>query len=306
MSHGWSGSTLLGNVLGELDGAVHVGELRALWDEGLLAGGTCGCGLPLGSCRSLVGDRRGCARRAGGASGVAGRAQSDGGSGSKHPRRSFAASDRRRGRRWSGTPGRRRPVPDDPGPDRGPPDRGQLEAGGERRGPSAGARARCPLRAPGSGPARRGLLLAARADAGHGPVAAARDWSSFNVLFEAIRRRHGPARSVRVRYEDVVLSPGTDPGPGGRFAGPAERRLPLRDEPNGPPGAEPHGPGEPEPIPDGRRSARAGPGVGGAPARRGPAAGHRPDGAVARAVRIPARRPGRSLHQISRRSYPAG
>ena len=50
MSHGWSGSTLLGNVLGELAGAVHVGELRALWDEGLLAGGTCGCGRPLAEC----------------------------------------------------------------------------------------------------------------------------------------------------------------------------------------------------------------------------------------------------------------
>src|SRR5262245_38711730 len=50
MSHGWSGSTLLGNALGELEGAVHVGELRALWDEGLLDGGTCGCGLPLASC----------------------------------------------------------------------------------------------------------------------------------------------------------------------------------------------------------------------------------------------------------------
>lgn len=50
MGHGWSGSTLLGNVLGQLDGVVHVGELRTLWGEALPAGALCGCGAPILEC----------------------------------------------------------------------------------------------------------------------------------------------------------------------------------------------------------------------------------------------------------------
>lgn len=52
---GWcrSGSTVLGNVLAEVPGVVHVGELRFLWLNGVLGAGSnaqCGCGLPLGGC----------------------------------------------------------------------------------------------------------------------------------------------------------------------------------------------------------------------------------------------------------------
>ncbi|MFG2006887.1 sulfotransferase [Spirillospora sp. NPDC048911] len=52
---GWtrSGSTLLGNVLGELPGVQHVGELHYLWRNGVLKAGTnscCGCGLDLRKC----------------------------------------------------------------------------------------------------------------------------------------------------------------------------------------------------------------------------------------------------------------
>lgn len=52
---GWtrSGSTLLGNVLGELPGVAHVGELHYLWRNGALTSGTnsqCGCGEPLRTC----------------------------------------------------------------------------------------------------------------------------------------------------------------------------------------------------------------------------------------------------------------
>lgn len=50
MGHGWSGSTLLGNVLGQLDGFFHVGELRRLWGEALPAGALCGCGRPIAEC----------------------------------------------------------------------------------------------------------------------------------------------------------------------------------------------------------------------------------------------------------------
>jgi hypothetical protein len=52
---GWcrSGSTVLGNVLAEAPGVVHVGELRYLWLNGVLGEGSnsrCGCGLPLTGC----------------------------------------------------------------------------------------------------------------------------------------------------------------------------------------------------------------------------------------------------------------
>lgn len=52
---GWcrTGSTLLGNLLGELDGVVHVGELAYLWANGVLRTGTnttCGCGADLLGC----------------------------------------------------------------------------------------------------------------------------------------------------------------------------------------------------------------------------------------------------------------
>jgi hypothetical protein len=52
---GWcrSGSTLLGNVLGELPGVAHVGELSYLWSNGVLRTGTnptCGCGEDLLDC----------------------------------------------------------------------------------------------------------------------------------------------------------------------------------------------------------------------------------------------------------------
>ncbi len=52
---GWtrSGSTLLGNVLGEVPGVLHVGELHYLWQNGIARAGTntqCGCGLAVTEC----------------------------------------------------------------------------------------------------------------------------------------------------------------------------------------------------------------------------------------------------------------
>jgi hypothetical protein len=52
---GWlrTGSTLLGNVLGELPEVAHVGELHYLWQNGVLRTGTnslCGCGKDLLDC----------------------------------------------------------------------------------------------------------------------------------------------------------------------------------------------------------------------------------------------------------------
>jgi hypothetical protein len=50
MAHGASGTTILGNALGELDGFFHAGELRTLWGEGLAGKHTCGCGEPFLAC----------------------------------------------------------------------------------------------------------------------------------------------------------------------------------------------------------------------------------------------------------------
>lgn len=52
---GWcrTGSTLLGNLLNELPGVVHVGELHYLWRNGVLAQGTntrCGCRTAVRDC----------------------------------------------------------------------------------------------------------------------------------------------------------------------------------------------------------------------------------------------------------------
>jgi len=41
---GRSGSTLLGNVLGQVDGFVPVGEVRGIWEHGLIENKVCGCG----------------------------------------------------------------------------------------------------------------------------------------------------------------------------------------------------------------------------------------------------------------------
>jgi Sulfotransferase family len=49
---GWkrSGSTIVGNALGEVQGFFHAGELRTLWGKGLLNGRYCGCGRPVAEC----------------------------------------------------------------------------------------------------------------------------------------------------------------------------------------------------------------------------------------------------------------
>src|SRR5436309_1197072 len=50
-----SGTTLLGNILNEVDGCFDAGELRWLWSDGHPDRATCGCGLshrycPVWSC----------------------------------------------------------------------------------------------------------------------------------------------------------------------------------------------------------------------------------------------------------------
>ena len=47
---GRSGTTVLDNVLGQLDGFFSAGELRLVWDAGMLDERLCGCGAPLPDC----------------------------------------------------------------------------------------------------------------------------------------------------------------------------------------------------------------------------------------------------------------
>jgi hypothetical protein len=47
---GRSGTTVLAGILGSVAGVVDVGELRWLWQRGLLERRTCGCGVPVDEC----------------------------------------------------------------------------------------------------------------------------------------------------------------------------------------------------------------------------------------------------------------
>ncbi|MGH2791658.1 MAG: sulfotransferase [Actinomycetota bacterium] len=49
---GWgrSGSTIIDNILGEIDGFFSGGEIHYLWERGLIEGRKCGCGLSLSEC----------------------------------------------------------------------------------------------------------------------------------------------------------------------------------------------------------------------------------------------------------------
>jgi len=49
---GWgrSGSTILDNMLGQVDGFFSTGELRSVWDRGLIENRLCSCGTPFREC----------------------------------------------------------------------------------------------------------------------------------------------------------------------------------------------------------------------------------------------------------------
>ena len=65
---GWvySGSTLLANILGELEGVLAAGEVRHIWRRGLLEDRRCGCGAAFSACpfwRAVVDEAFGDAAR---------------------------------------------------------------------------------------------------------------------------------------------------------------------------------------------------------------------------------------------------
>lgn len=49
-AHSRSGSTLLDRMLGQVDGFVSLGEVRHLWQRGVVEGQRCGCGADFGHC----------------------------------------------------------------------------------------------------------------------------------------------------------------------------------------------------------------------------------------------------------------
>jgi hypothetical protein len=49
MAYGRSGSTIVGNILGEIDGFLHVGELRYIWAR-MVERRLCGCTAPVAEC----------------------------------------------------------------------------------------------------------------------------------------------------------------------------------------------------------------------------------------------------------------
>jgi hypothetical protein len=51
IGRGRSGSTILDNILGEIDGFFSAGEVHNLWKRGLVRGHSCGCGRSLATCQ---------------------------------------------------------------------------------------------------------------------------------------------------------------------------------------------------------------------------------------------------------------
>lgn len=52
--NGRSGSTILNIILGQLAGLFAVGELRRIWDRGLIENRPCGCGIPFRECPTWI------------------------------------------------------------------------------------------------------------------------------------------------------------------------------------------------------------------------------------------------------------
>jgi hypothetical protein len=52
---GRSGSTLLANILGQVEGFFTAGELISIWERGLIQDRFCGCGVPFHDCEVWTG-----------------------------------------------------------------------------------------------------------------------------------------------------------------------------------------------------------------------------------------------------------
>lgn len=230
MGHGWSGSTILGNLLGELEGFFHAGELRRLWGEALPSGAPCGCGAPSAQCpvwsKILA-------------------------------HHSVASLDHAQVDRWHGAVRVRRTPRLLLFPRSRPTGRPHLDRyldaarrlyGAVAEVTGEGVIVDTSKRA---GDAAALLLMtgiqpffvhlvrdpravarswARRPEAGRGSIATARDWTAFNLLDEAVRARAGRRRSMRLRYEDLVADPARSLRSVARLVGEEPGTLPLRPD----------------------------------------------------------------------------
>lgn len=243
---GWkrSGSTILGSLLGELDGFFHAGELRTLWGKGLLEGRRCGCGIPVRDCpfwTSVLSD-------------AMGNVAPD-----VSPVRIFdwqkqAVRSRFLVRLLRTAPGRPTGWT--------PMDRYANATGCLYRAIAHAARARVVVdsskqhadaaltrlvpgidayfvhlvrdpravayswsrqkASPGEGPHEEMMRL--------GPTASARNWDFVNLAAELLRRRHGSDRSMLVRYEDLIDRPRAILGAIAELMGEPASPLPFLDD----------------------------------------------------------------------------
>jgi hypothetical protein len=231
MGHGWSGSTILGNLLGELDGFFHAGELRRLWGEALPAEAPCGCGEPVRACpvwsKVLA-----------------------------HPSMRGLYPAYVPGCQLGSTPVRRTIglLRFPPGEPTGRTDLDRYVQAVARLYRAAadvsGARVIVDT-SKRSGDAAALLLMpeieasflhlvrdpravayswARRREAGHGAVVTSRDWMLFNLLDGAIRRRAGEERSMRLRYEDLMAGPSASLRSVAGLADEKPEALPLRGD----------------------------------------------------------------------------
>ena len=221
---GRSGSTVLANILGEVDGVFAAGEVRYLWQRGLKEDRLCGCGLPVRECPvwskvlALAGELDDPARVDGIVSMLqrTGRIRNLPGvlAGSVVPRLDPGRVALPRTRHATAL---RRPLRRHRDGHRLPGDRQLVEASGVRQRARCDAWHRPPGRAPHPRSARvrrtRGRATrrlrdgAARSHMEQiGPAKSAVLWDVWN-LAGGVLFKGGPDRYLRLRYEDFVADP---------------------------------------------------------------------------------------------------
>jgi hypothetical protein len=216
MAWGRSGSTLLGNLLGEIDGFFHAGELRTIWEKGFVRGRLCGCGKRVPECefwqgvisRALgEGDARAVATAQRNAArlrhaprllfGATGNGLPGG-----SPTKEYAASIVSLYRELAETTGTRVIV-----------DSSKREADAALLRLLSGVDpyyvhlVRDPRAVAYSWQRRKPTPEPRREMVTYKPSTSTRNWLGLNVTAEAIRRRVGPGHYMLVRYEDLATNP---------------------------------------------------------------------------------------------------
>ncbi|MGH2813141.1 MAG: sulfotransferase [Actinomycetota bacterium] len=237
---GWgrSGTTLLDNLLGQLYGFFSAGELRYLWERGLIEERLCGCGRPVSECPvwSKVLAKLG---------GIAGEAAGVVNLQEREARVRHTPRLLRRELRPSGGDLARylditlrlyRAVREVTGArvivdsSKRPPDGAVLRLLGEVdayfvhmvRDPRAVAYSwRRPKELKDR--SRRQYMRS------HRPWASTAQWIGWNLAISALRRRHGPMRTMLLRYEDFIARPAETVAAIAELVGEQPSSLPFED-----------------------------------------------------------------------------